>query len=379
MVDHQQDLSEIYEKFIKVFQHKATPEELDYIRSWITKDKGNKQVFDEYREIWYATNRSSNATDYNPEQAWNRLSKQFSTIQNVQEPPAVVPLHPEDETHEPQLWFKVLRIAALVVVAFGLGMLATTTTQKAEIKDTKLVYSEHIVPLGAKAQVVLPDGTKVWLNAGSKLKYSQNYNHEIREVLLDGEGYFDVKSNKEVPFWVVTYGAKIKVVGTAFNVKAYREEGRIETTVERGEIKVYGCEKLDLPENEMSITVKQKLDIPTAKLNTDQKTAVNVKKETSQELTLKDNVATELYTSWKDKQWIIEREELGSLAVKIERRYDVTIHFQSEELKHNVFSGLIENETLDQLLRAVCLTSVISYKIDKKDVYLKTNNMHFAN
>jgi len=372
MIDHQKDLAEIHELFIKVFQHKAGQEELDFVRTWVAKDINNRKTYEDYREVWNAAQRTQSANDYNPESAWNKLASQMKAQQEKLEETKTIPIYEEEPEVENKFWIKLLQIAAVAVVAFGLGMFAVQMTKPAAQKEAVPVFSEHIVPLGAKAQVVLPDGTKVWLNAGSSLKYSQNYNHEIREVQLQGEAYFDVKPNKQIPFWVITYGAKIKVVGTAFNVKAYKEENKIEATVERGEIKIYGKEELELKDTEIKLSVKQKLDIPTKKLNVAANTSNVRAKEALPEMpTLKENVATELYTSWKDKQWIIEREELGSLATKIERRYDVRIHFESEELKHNVFSGLIENETLDQLLRAVCFTSPITYKLDKKDVYLK--------
>jgi hypothetical protein len=84
-------------------------------------------------------------------------------------------------------------------------------------------------------------------------------------------------------------------------------------------------------------------------------------------------VVPEIYTSWKDQRWIIEREELQSLTVKLERRYNVTFRFRDESLKNYVFSGILKDETLEQVLEAIKLTAPIQYQIDKKQVILSKN------
>lgn len=357
---------EIYDKLAKVLQNKASDAEVNDVDSWLSQNPENSKSYEEFRAMWQLSGIKSSTDAYDPDMAWKNVM------------PLLDSTPPLQESQEPKSSFvrSLLKIAAIVVVAFGLGMLTMVLFQHRATTQVRNVFTEQIVPYGSKSQVTLPDGTKIWLNAGSSLKYSQDYNARSREVFLEGEAYFEVTANKHLPFVVKTYGVMVKVVGTAFNLKAYREEKKIEAVVDRGTVKLYGTDSLPSFPKELVLTAKQKVTIgipeePSQNLQ-HQTTAVRQEVATPK-ITLTNNVETILYTSWKDKRWIIEREELGSLAVKIGRRYDVEVEFESEALKHFTFSGIIEDETLGQVLKVISLTAPVSYTLDKKHLVLKEN------
>jgi len=134
-------------------------------------------------------------------------------------------------------FYRLSSVAAILILIFVVSGLTTYFVNQNQAVEQRLVsYSEIVAPLGAKSQVVLPDGTVVWLNAGSKLTYSTDFNLENRLVRLEGEGYFQVAKNKEKPFVVDAFGFLLEGRETEFNVKAYRDEPTIEAILVEGKV-----------------------------------------------------------------------------------------------------------------------------------------------
>ena len=367
------DASNIYDfpdAVIRFFQKSADADDLKELHLWLQEDKEHQRLFDEYQDVWSALGKSKSSQDYNSDEAWQKLFPEINSEEN-------------DEYVLPQKsfnWKKLLQAAVIILMAFAAGVYSVQYFSRKE-KPTIASVTEHSVPYGSRSMVTLPDGTKIWLNAGSKIDYNQNYNIKSREITLVGEAYFDVKTNLKLPFLVHASYINVKVLGTAFNIKAYPEERMVEMTVERGQVYLMSRGK------QATLNPGQKViiyKIPgetarEAKLNDSissvamDKNPVTIDSE-SPPLFVQNDVLTELSTSWKDKRWIIEREELGSLAVKIGRRYDVNITFANENMKHYIFSGALENESLDQVLQIIQFTAPIYYTINKKQVLFKENS-----
>jgi len=127
-----------------------------------------------------------------------------------------------------------LRIAALIIISLGVGSIITYFSLSGKNENSGYGNLTHMViaPKGSNSVSILPDGTKVWLNAGTTLKYTNKFGIKSREVELVGEAYFKVATNPEKPFTVITSELKIRALGTAFNVKAYPDEKVITTTLE---------------------------------------------------------------------------------------------------------------------------------------------------
>ncbi|NJK98129.1 MAG: FecR family protein [Bacteroidales bacterium] len=234
--------------------------------------------------------------------------------------------------------------------------------------------TEMITPMGAKSQCILPDGTKVWLNAGSRLTYKKSFNEKERVVNLTGEAFFQVKTNKEKPFIVQTSKLSVKALGTTFNVKAYAEDKQVTATLVEGIILVEGkgadsksfSVKL---KPRQSITLKESEIIDKQKL-TEQKSPENSKSiEIAPSVEVQEVINTVKYTSWKDSLWQIEAENLEDLAIMISRRFNVKIYNESAGLKDYRFTGTIRNETLEQVLNILRYTTPLKYKVGKGEVW----------
>jgi ferric-dicitrate binding protein FerR (iron transport regulator) len=241
-------------------------------------------------------------------------------------------------------------------------------------------YTTIFSPAGQKTEITLPDNSKVWLNSKTTIRYSSGFNHDNREIFLDGEAYFDVKKSR-VPFEVKTSAMNLKVLGTAFNVKCYSDDSTVEATLVRGSLKVEKLNNLTGDIEEIFLTPNQKIvfvreakesgqPLNTVEERRDEIIAGENLKSAVKEVNLIKAYNTEKSTGWIEGVLIIEGESLLELSKKIERRYDVKIIFMNEELKNFKYTGTLKEYSLEQVMRAIEATSPVSYTIDRQMVYI---------
>ncbi|MBN2611569.1 MAG: FecR family protein [Bacteroidales bacterium] len=355
---------------IGLFEGRISVEGLTELKKELQNNCNSRKLYDEYLDIWQSTAKARKTNDYDPDTVWQQFK--FSIKK-----PARKNVYPLFISMKNLYYY-----AAAAILLFLAGSLSYYLLSNRVKNDNYLTTNEYIVPYGSRSQLILPDGSKIWLNSGSKLSYNNRFGHSNRDINLEGEAYFDVAKNANLPFVINASDLNIKVLGTAFNVKAYPDEDYVETTVERGMVQVseeketlekrqniilsanqkmvYLVDKKSPAENKLNSQTMTKNTEPAK--NTGLKPAIDI-----------DKVYTKIYTSWKDNRWIIEGEELQSLVIKLERRYNVLIIINDEALKKYRFSGILENETLEQVMEAIKLTAPINYKIEQKQVVLSRN------
>ena len=276
------------------------------------------------------------------------------------------------------------KAAAIFILAFIIGVIYMHYSNSVSILNTKsLSYCEINAPLGAKADIVLPDGSQVLLNAGSKIKYYSDFNIKNRHLLLEGEAYFKVAKNKRIPLIVSVSNINIRAVGTEFNVKAYLNEGTIETTLIKGlvEISKNGSkenqvEKISLTPNQKALYVKEddKLAIYKADIKEKEKHEAKIApKEFYIKPIISDNIDIAPIISWTQDQLMFRSETLENICIKLNRKYDVTFKFENEEVKNLRFTGTLEDETIEQVLNVIKSISPIDYTINKKAIVIREN------
>ena len=358
---------------------KLNTDELSTLRECIESSEENRTLFEEMKTVWQATGSVDKSGTFNAEKAWHKISVKRKSHNDSNDGQKHFRSAVSQVNKHTVIRF--IRIAAASLIIFFIGGLTTHLTFSDKTEETDSQQSgiadgftyKLMVPHGAKSTMVLPDGSKVCINAGSILTYSADYGIDSREVKLEGEAYFDVITNPEKPFTIHTSELDIKAYGTAFNVKAYPEDPMIVTTLERGELKVksrYG-EGFDmnvLPKQNV-VYYKQNTSWPAQTKNI---ANGNVKSDGQPLMpTVSDNVNTHLYTSWKDAEWFVDAQTFGDLAVSLERKYNVCILFDSEELQKYRFSGTIRKETIEQVLAALTYTAPMQYSIDQGVVKLR--------
>lgn len=204
------------------------------------------------------------------------------------------------------------------------------------------VYNELRVPVGGEYQLVLSDGTKVWLNSQSRLRYPVVFAEGVREVELTGEAYFEVTSGGKAPFRIhLRDRLRVEVTGTAFNVRDYPDEEVLETVLEEGGVRmVKDGDSVRLTPGMKGIYRPESGDLST------------------------ETVDTELYTSWRNGQFVFRDEKLENILHKLSRWYEIQVSFRDEYTKEMVFSGSIRKyDTIEKLLDAIETAGGVCFEI----------------
>lgn len=219
-----EDETLLYKLLAAYFSGEATPSEKESIDKWRNKSSENEELFHTLRKQWKGVKiDTSSYVILDKSAVWNKVQ------QTIRANARQIPMYTR------ALLVKTSGIAAAIALLMGFSIayfIANPSNWNAEDILTNVI----LAPSGQKSQLVLPDGTVVWLNSGSKLTYNSLYAFSERVVELEGEAYFDVKQNKEIPFIVKTGIVDVKVHGTAFNVNAYTDEETVSVTLERGKV-----------------------------------------------------------------------------------------------------------------------------------------------
>ncbi len=221
MEENSFDINEI---IIRYLDESSTKTEREYLFDWLKQSKANQKLFLETRDLWLSC-VSNTENNEEVEKALTALKKRIRKGEwNVRE-----------KGYRPLIPF--LRIAAILVVVFGLGwyFLRDTSSSKEEDTTAQMLYSKR-----QKEPVILPDGSRVWLEVNTKLTYPQTFAPDRREVSLNGSGFFEVVPNKQAPFHVMLGDLEIKVLGTQFNVSNYENQENIEAVLVSGSILLSG-------------------------------------------------------------------------------------------------------------------------------------------
>ncbi|UKT65953.1 FecR family protein [Pedobacter mucosus] len=226
------------------------------------------------------------------------------------------------------------------------GQLIYQLSKVADQSVDQDAYNTIEVPKGGQYQVTMADGTKVWLNAMSSLKYPLNFKANERKIELDGEGYFEVAKNPKAPFRVQTRNQVVEVLGTHFNINAYRNEKAIRTTLLEGSVKVQssgnGKTVLLSPGEQASLTDN----------------LLGVKE-----------IDVELAVAWKNGNFMFNKDNLENIMRQLARWYDVEIIYANEKVKNNLLSGTTSRfENASQVFDILELTGLVHFKVEGRRV-----------
>jgi ferric-dicitrate binding protein FerR (iron transport regulator) len=223
---------------------------------------------------------------------------------------------------------------------------------------------------GSRSKIVLPDGTQVWLNADSKLTYANDFGKSSRDVTLSGEAYFDVVSNKKVPFFIHTSKIKVKVTGTTFNVRAYPNETKSETSLIHGRVEVTVNNQPDktyyLKPSEKLVVNNLQVPALTGAVAMPAKSkslAIAAQAPVLKKLMYDEIDQLVVETAWVNNKLAFNDESFREVANKMERWYGIKVIFLQPVLEHIRFTGRFEDESIREALVAMQLTAKFSFSI----------------
>jgi ferric-dicitrate binding protein FerR (iron transport regulator) len=248
------------------------------------------------------------------------------------------------------------------------GLILLTSLVYFKLSNTRhantIASVQEAVPYGKPEMKTLPDGSVVWINAGTKIHYKAGQN--TRDVYLEGEAYFKVKHDTEHPFVVHAGNISVKALGTEFNVLAYPGEDHVETTLIKGKVQVTMEEK---PDQKIILAPNEKLTVVNKRVFKD----TAVQKEISYEvkpLAVLPALKEVEEVAWMQDKLAFQHEPFYDLSKRMERRYNVHIVFYSESLKREALSGVFENESIQKALRILQMTTPFQYRMKGDSIFL---------
>jgi ferric-dicitrate binding protein FerR (iron transport regulator) len=233
-------------------------------------------------------------------------------------------------------------------------------------KGPKMVSNTVSTKAGSKSKIQLPDGTQVWLNADSKIKYNQDFMGAYREVQLTGEAYFDVAKDKSRPFIIHTGPIDVKVVGTSFNVRAYPNEKITETALIQGVVEITLRSN---PDKKIILKPSEKLTVQSPPSPEIAEPVKNNAPADGPTLTLgkirygKTDSTGSIETMWVRNKLAFENETFERITTEMERWYNVKFVIKKEALKTVYLTGIFENKSLAEVMEALRLSASFQYQV----------------
>jgi transmembrane sensor len=324
------------ELLIRYITGQATTEESSQVFDWANQSEENQQELVRMKNAWVLAGLDRE-TDQGKKE--NEIQKIFDQIWvQLQKPQFIRTI---------TMWCK---IAAILLIAILSGVFGYFVSRPKTVAET---FTEVFVPRGERSTVTLPDGTLVHLNGDSKIKFPSAFSTKTRNVEIEGEGFFEVVHNSEKPFIVSALGVNIEVLGTRFNVNCYPNEPIIQTYLESGRVKV------TIPNSKYGNIILK----PSEALN------YNRSSKCCQKIIYCDKRLMD----WTRGILTVQGETIEELAKKLERRFDIQIQFNDNEVKGHTYTGSIRDEELSNVLGALQFTSSLRYERRGNIVILSSN------
>lgn len=319
------ELDEIEQIIIRSLDQTAAGSELDRLNDWLNESESNRKYYFEFKDVWDTV--PALKSKEGASSAWNKFNRTRVSLSPIR-----------------RIGIELAKVAAVALVALIVGYFFYSS------KPENLQYATIEVPYGSKTSVRLPDGTNVMLNAGSELTYPTSFAKASRDVSLKGEAFFDVAHNASKPFIVSVDELEVRVLGTRFNVMAYPEFNRIETTLVEGKVQLSrkGFDSDDgviLKPGQKATFADQKLKLQRANL--------------------------ELETNWINNEFYFESIPFHELMTRLEKWYDVTILYNKDDFKELTYTGKFRNEeTVWQAFDAIRMTTPVEYTTEHRKVFI---------
>lgn len=303
----------------------CNPRETEAVQAWLKSDQVD-MTFLEEQEL----NELENT-------GWKKLTERYDLL------PEVPVLTTRQKTRN--IGFS-WQIAASIAVLLGLGaayLFFNPTLLSQQKKETELSYEKIQTPKGQKLQVTLPDGTQVWMNAESTLRFPRQFSQSQRAISFSGEGYFKVAKNPNKPFVITSNHTKIQVLGTRFNLRDYPGEPSSAVVVEEGKVRFSGLTSAA----HLILTANQKgtysADINPA-------------------LVAEAVYNTNKYIDWTENKLVLDNLTLTEIVPILERWYGIKLTINYAKLNNKRYTGSFENTGLQQVIASICFALKCNYQ-----------------
>lgn len=330
---------------LRYLQKNISEEEMKELMSWIKENEEHKEMFFQMKNTYDLRVGGLFPTADEMEESKKRL---FTKIAKAEETERVLQME-QKKKRRLQTLGKYAAVALVCIMAtLGVQYIMNTKSPR--------LYTELDMESGPRmGHMTLPDGTKVILNASTKLRFPDKFEKDMREVYLDGEAYFDVIRNEKAPFIVHTDKQKIRVLGTQFNVMDYSVDDYSITTLVSGAIQMQAVGKTGEYGDPVILKPNQQ---------------VFFNKENNH-LAL-SNIEINMSRTWVNKVYHFKSEPLLQITTRLEKLYGIQIHIQNEELKETEFTGTFGlDQELDEVLRIINFEKQFTYEKTEDEIFIK--------
>lgn len=312
-----------------------TEENVRALQAWINESEKHRLYFYGMKELWDSSVVANPVLTFNHERAYALFRKRL--YERAADASTVRP-----EKKKIAMWRRIASVA-VVVIPLVVFSYYTSLYFKSQTEDSAPLRSEVVCPRGSMTQMVLSDGTKVWLNSDSRLLYNDRFGIDNRLIELQGEAFLDVARNEQLPLVVKANGLDIKVLGTKFNVNAYSSEEEVKVSLLEGSVsmKVDGMDEF---------TVLKPMETGVYQL-------------ASHQIAVKPGMDGSIL-AWMENQLIFTGEPFEKIARMLERRFNVKINIHNAGLKQRSFGGdFREGDSVEKILKVMAVNGKFKYKI----------------
>ena len=338
------DIDDVDELIAGYFAQELSIEELTKLQQWLNSSNENKKYFIQAQELWFSSICANHATRFNSEKAFQRFLTSTLALDKKVTSERVTLNHKYNINLN---FIKVAAAVAVLMVFSGLGYWIGGSHAN-QLADVKIE-----APYGSKTKMYLPDGTLVWLNAGSMLSYSHDFGLENRKIELTGEGYFEVTKNTELPFDVKTNEMTVCVLGTKFNFRNYGDEDEASVTLIEGKVQLNNNFR-----NDSGFILKP-----------NQQATFN---KTSKRIAI-HKVKAAYSSDWTKGLISFDEEKLGNIVRELERLYNVKIAIADKSLLNYRFYGNFTRteQRIEDVLDVLASTNKLSYEQIGREITLR--------
>jgi transmembrane sensor len=320
-------MSELHEQLIlKFFAGTVTPEEQQALDAWMQESEENKKLVNDFSLMWQAGNHKIEEPDFDKTAEWKKLE-------------AAITREPKKAKEVKFYSYSTaLRVAASVgvIMVFSWVLYIVVFSHETILKESGDVTM----------QISLPDGTEVWLNRNSKIAYHDNFNKTDRTVILTGEAFFEVKPDTSKPFIVQTTQARVKVLGTSFNVQAYEASAATEVFVVTGLVNFCNIREekgINLKPGEMAVTNSNTVVV----LNDDHSNTL----------------------AWREKRLTFKKTSLNTVVENLEHYFKINIEIKNQNIVQCRFTGSFDQPTIEEIIEALSVSLDLTI-VKKDDIYV---------
>ena len=295
---------------------------------WMGESIENRRHYSEQKKLWHLFEIHQKVQKIDERKAYQKISNQLFRSKKL------------------NFLGWIQRVAAILLLPVIVASAIYFYAEKKDRTQFSSVYNTVETPLGMRSSLTLPDGTKVWLNAGSSISYPVLFANNSREVSLKGEAYFEVKKDKSWPFVVTTKNMNVVVSGTTFNCNAYPENDQVQTVLVEGEVTIVNqsaTELTTLNPGELAIFDNGNQQITTTKTD------------------------LQKYIAWKSGKLMFRDDKMNKVVEKLERWYNVEFEIEDQEIANYVYTATFVDESLDQVLKMLSLSAPIRYTISERN------------